>query len=50
MLIPRVLKGKNENLLKKGIVDKSVLIGLENMIKYMPDFGSEMYVEAKKEF
>lgn len=35
-------------LFTKGIVDKSVLAGLEEMIKYMPEFGCEMYAEAKK--
>jgi len=37
-----------DNFLNLEIVDKSILVGLEKMIKYMPEFGCEMYVEAKK--
>jgi SAM-dependent methyltransferase len=34
-------------LLEYNIVDKSVIEGLDKMIKYMPDLGCEMYIEAK---
>jgi len=36
------------NFLNLGIVDKSILVGLEKMNKYMPDFGCEMYEKKKK--
>jgi len=38
-----------EAIVAQNIVDKDVIKGLERMIKYMPDLGSEMYVEVKRD-
>ena len=37
-----------ETIIKHRIVDESFVAGLEKMIDYMPEFGCEMFVEAKK--
>jgi len=37
-----------EKIVEKNIVDISFLEGLEKLIKYMPEMGSEMYVDVKK--
>lgn len=37
-----------ETIIKHKIVDKNFIAGLEKMIDYMPEFGCEMFVEAKK--
>lgn len=36
-----------EKIIKKGIVSKDVIKGLEMMAKYMPDMGCEIFVNAK---
>lgn len=36
-----------DQILAQGIVDPRVIGGLERMIRYLPDFGSEMYVEVR---
>lgn len=38
-----------EAIIAQNIVDKDIIKGLERMIKYMPDLGSEMYVEVKRD-
>jgi SAM-dependent methyltransferase len=37
-----------EIIIKKKIVDKAVIIGLGKMSKYMPDLGSEIYVNLRR--
>lgn len=37
-----------EKMLKAGIVDGKIFDGLNKMIKYVPEFGSELYVQVKK--
>lgn len=37
-----------ETIIKHRIVDKSFVAGLEKMIDFIPEFGCEMFVEAKK--
>jgi hypothetical protein len=32
----------------EGIIDEKVLLGLEGLIKYMPEFGAGIYVNVKK--
>jgi hypothetical protein len=39
-----------EAIIAHNIVDKDVTKGLEKMITYMPDLGSEMYIEVRKDF
>lgn len=36
-----------QKLLDEGIVDRSVIEGLERMTKYLPDMGCEMFVDVK---
>ncbi|AIY90177.1 methyltransferase domain-containing protein [Geoglobus acetivorans] len=36
-----------EELVYRGIVDKSVIKGLARMSKYFPNFGAEIFIEAK---
>ena len=36
-----------EKIISQNIVNKSIIKGLEKMIKYMPDLGCEMFVNAK---
>lgn len=33
--------------IKENIIDEKLLLGLEKMIKYMPDFGAEIFVNCK---
>jgi hypothetical protein len=37
-----------EAIIERGIVDPSVIHGLERLIEYMPDLGSEMYAVVRK--
>ena len=37
-----------QKLVNIGILDSSILEGLDHLIKYMPDLGAEIYVNAKK--
>jgi SAM-dependent methyltransferase len=37
-----------DDLLKSGILERSVIEGLQRIAKYMPELGCEMYVEAQK--
>ncbi len=37
-----------EKIVKKNIVDMSIMEGLERMIKYLPEMGCEMSVDVKK--
>ncbi len=37
-----------EKMLRNRILDTKVIDGLEKMIKYLPDMGSEMFVEVKR--
>lgn len=34
-------------MLNKGIIEKTVLVGLDGLVKYMPEFGSEIYVNCR---
>ena len=36
-----------DQILRHGIVDTRVIQGLERMIRYLPEMGSEMYVEVR---
>jgi SAM-dependent methyltransferase len=36
-----------EKIINQNIVNKSIIKGLEKMIKYMPDLGCEMFINAK---
>jgi hypothetical protein len=38
-----------EAIMAQNIVDKDIIKGLERMVRYMPDLGSEMYVEVKRD-
>lgn len=35
-------------MLKQGIIDKNVLLGLQGIIKYFPENGSEIYVNVRR--
>ena len=37
-----------EDLLKYDIINEKAIEGLEKIIKYFPEFGAEIYVNAKK--
>jgi hypothetical protein len=37
-----------EQLLRAGIVDMNVIDALDRMIRYMPDLGAEMFVDARR--
>jgi ubiquinone/menaquinone biosynthesis C-methylase UbiE len=37
-----------EKMLDIGIVDETIFDGLNKMIRYLPEFGSEIYVQVKK--
>ena len=37
-----------EDLLKYDIINEKAIEGLEKIIKYFPEFGTEIYVNAKK--
>lgn len=37
-----------QRCLDEGIIDEKVLLGLEGLIKYMPQFGAGIYVNVKK--
>lgn len=37
-----------EKCLDEGIIDENVIIGLDKLTKYLPDFGAEIYVNVKK--
>ncbi len=39
---------KMSKLVKEGIIDQHLLDGLYNITKYMPDLGSEIYINAKR--
>ena len=39
--------GQMEKMLNGGIIQESIFEGLDKMIKYMPEFGSEIYVQTK---
>ena len=34
-----------ENLLKEGIINEKIIDGLNGMTKYMPNLGSEIYID-----
>lgn len=34
-------------LFKSGYIDENLLNGLENMIKYMPNLGAEIFINFK---
>lgn len=40
--------GQMQQCLDSGIFDNSLLDGLDALVRYMPEFGSEIYVELKK--
>ena len=40
--------GQMERMLAEGIVKDDIFEGLDKMIKYMPDLGSEIYVQVRK--
>lgn len=35
--------------LDENIIDENVIMGLENVVKYFPEFGAEIYVNVKRE-
>lgn len=37
-----------KKILDAGIVDETIFDGLNKMIRYLPEFGSEIYVQVKK--
>jgi 2-polyprenyl-3-methyl-5-hydroxy-6-metoxy-1,4-benzoquinol methylase len=37
-----------QRCMDEGIIDEKVLLGLEGLIKYMPEFGAGIYVNVKK--
>jgi SAM-dependent methyltransferase len=37
-----------EAIIDQGITDERIIQGLERLIKYMPEFGSELYIVIKK--
>lgn len=39
---------KMEKILELNLIDQNILEGFSKMIKYMPDLGAEIYVNAKK--
>ncbi len=48
---PKLLSaGQMEKMLQQGIVKEDIFQGLNKMIKYVPEFGSEIFVQAKKGF
>lgn len=40
--------GQMLEMMKSKIINMSVLEGLYNMIEYLPDFGSEIYIVCKR--
>lgn len=40
--------GQMENILQQGIVTEDIFEGLNKMIKYVPEYGSEIYIQMKK--
>ncbi len=48
---PKLLSaGQMEKMLQQGIVREDIFEGLNKMIKYVPEFGSEIFVQVKKGF
>lgn len=46
---PKILSaGQMEKTLLQGIIGEDIFEGLDKMIKYVPEFGSEIYVQVKK--
>lgn len=46
---PKFLSAKQmELMLKQGIVQENIFDGLDQMIKYFPEYGSEIYIQAKR--
>lgn len=46
---PKLLSaGQMEKMLQQGIVKEDIFDGLNKMIKYVPEFGSEIFVQVKK--
>lgn len=46
---PKLLSaGQMEKMLQQGIVREDIFEGLNKMIKYVPEFGSEIFVQVKK--
>mgnify|MGYP003985863123 FL=1 len=39
--------GQMKNVIDNNIIDVNILNGLNNMIKYMPDLGSEIFVDVR---
>lgn len=37
-----------QRCLDEGIIDENVLLGLEGLVKYMPEFGAGIYVNVKR--
>lgn len=40
--------GQMEQMLAAGIIDLSLIEALDRMVRYMPDLGAEMYVNARR--
>lgn len=46
---PKLLSaGQMAKMLEQGIVGEDIFEGLNKMIKYVPDYGSEIYVQVKR--
>lgn len=46
---PKLLSaGQMEKMLQQGIVTEDIFDGLDKMIKYIPELGSEMFVQIRK--
>lgn len=46
---PKMLSaGQMERMLKQGIITEDIFEGLDRMIKYIPELGSEIFVQVRK--